>query len=381
MQRVLSKGKMRVYIMPVSGSGFSAQIGILVAISLGFLENQQSGPKPEIALASSGGNIAAYLGLAGDWNYQRILTACRTLTGQAFLTGWADNIPSWLFMAIARSSYRPGYGADSIFNYLFTPERLRNGSTEIWTGVTSRNSLEHQICTNRSKENSILSPQPIISVGAKQGFGIQCIGDGSGGGVQLCINDSLTTRYLDGNISEIAKITIASASIPWVVKPVVFENDLLIDGGAMYASPLSVLQNNLIEVSQTKFNDTGEPLKLFYISSDVLCKCSKSTAFDLLTEISLLLASSRASDIRSFIHVFETLTGGTRSIPSHHDKLTPKELGNLIINLDATNQTYAVLLYPPNTKTRIDMTAVTPEKLVDKVSNAFKEVSAFVWIR
>lgn len=369
---------MRVYVLPVSGGGFSAQIGILVGISMGLKENGANQIKPDIALASSGGNIAAYIGLAGDWDSQRILTACRTIDGQAFLTGWADNIPSWLFMAIARSSYRSGYGLDGVYNHHFSPERLRNGSTEIWTGVTIKNTLEHQVCTNRSKDNCILTPRPIISVAPPPpSFEI----GGEGGGIQLCINDSSSIRYLDGNVSQVSKISLASASIPWMVKPIKMDCDSLIDGGAMYASPLSVMHDNIIEVSQFRFNASGEPLRMIYISSDALSKSTKIAAFDLLTEISLLLASSRASDLRAFIQVFETLTGGTRSTPVHYEKLSSKKLGELIVNLDATNQTYAMLLYPPTSKTRINLTAVTPEKLIKKVKNASDEISAFVWIR
>lgn len=352
---------MRVYVLPISGGGFTIQLGILIAIARGYRLGGQRAPRPDLVLGSSGGNVAAYVGAAADWEELRVLSSLTYMSGNSFITGSIDSVQSLLLLPLSRALYQTGFGFDSFFNAGFTPARLRS-APEIWTGVSKRSSMEHEVFTNKAFGTTLLTPTPIVA------------DDGS----RVWLNDTLSARYLDGDIAAVSAVTQASASIPLLLKPVEIGTDTFCDGGALYASPLSSMSRNLTDVLVARAA-AGETIRLLYMTSRCVCDCNSRTPFDIIRELSMLLAASLSSDIRAFIQVFTTISGGVEVTPSMHKNMDPADLGALLTGLDASNKHYAVILFPLDQRGYIRLTSITTAKLRASTLRAIEAVSAFVW--
>ena len=72
---------MRIYVCPVSGGAFPLQLGLLAECGL-------AGVRPDIVMGSSGGNVAAYIGLAADWQAATIPTIATQVNTTMFAQSW-----------------------------------------------------------------------------------------------------------------------------------------------------------------------------------------------------------------------------------------------------------------------------------------------------
>jgi hypothetical protein len=59
---------------------------------------------------------------------------------------------------------------------------------------------------------------------------------------------TMPLQFLNGDINKISKITVASASVPILFKPVEYEGEEYIDGGVTYSSPLTPMQDELYNI-------------------------------------------------------------------------------------------------------------------------------------
>lgn len=198
---------MKITVLPVSGGGFPSQLALLTTL-----------PKvSDVVLGSSGGNIAAYLGMASDYDAKCIDRILKCLKSRMLLKSWWPEpftfIPSWVAGYSRGSSYDHGDGVDKLFHQLFTEGTVIK--KEIWTGTTDCSSSRSQLFCNRS--TSILKTERFI-----------------------CNEyNSKPLRYLNGNIKDISTVSLASASIPTMMPPVLFEGKRYTDGGTSYSSPLT----------------------------------------------------------------------------------------------------------------------------------------------
>ena len=209
----------RIFVLPVSGGGFPVQLGLLSELT-------SIGITPDQVLASSGGNIAAYLGLSADWSPYGLTRVVNYLKPSLFSSSWWPAplawMPSWSIGYFRGSVYAEGTGTDELISKMFTPTTIQN--TEIWTGTKNRTTGKgHLFCNRRQSSLPVEYFDPSL---------INC----------------MPLTYVDGDRDKLSKVILASASIPILVPEQEIDDCFHIDGGAAFASPLTPMQDVLRKV-------------------------------------------------------------------------------------------------------------------------------------
>lgn len=360
---------LRVYALPVSGGLFAVQMGLLCAVSAANSATRGRGisvpyneERPDIALASSGGNVSAYAGLSADWCRERIYRVADLLKTNQFLAPWSDSAPSWMFFAFSRAIFREGYGVEGLIRYLFTESSLRDNQTEIWTGAYNRRTGQQRLFTNKSYSETLLVPYSSGEVSEKPG--------------ELYLGVDVRSIYAGGDIDLIAKACLASASIPWLVKPVEIMGDSYSDGGCLYASPLTTVDSDLAIMG---IGPNARTLRLVYFSPKTMAEPRESRD-SLMSEIDNLLYASFTCDVRAFINLIVRL-GAPSPDPTEHHNLNAASFSLLLSDLDAAGTHYAVLLYPESSAddNMLDLQNLRPADIRRVMGRVESDFGAFVW--
>jgi len=219
---------MRIRCLPISGASFGAQLGIMCdVVQLG---------ECDIHMCSSGGAVATYVGLCGDWTPEGIRRVAADINSAMFIDswfqGWLSFLPSALMGIFKGSLYQKTYLGEAYLSSFLNEESIQR--SEIWVGAVDRSASKSQFFCNRSKSILQLERfQPEI-VGASE------------------------LIFLNGNVNMISKAVMASASVPIVMEAEVINGVEYVDGGMHYASPLTALIGTI---------NPDEPLHVDYISS------------------------------------------------------------------------------------------------------------------
>ncbi len=225
---------MYVLILPVSGCGFPKQLAILQHLC-------EAQCVPDITLASSGGNVAAFVAAAAKWTWPGIERISRELSSNLFSSSWANfSALSYVIGYFKGTIYNHGTGVTDFLHRYFTPETIT--TYEIWTGTY--NKQNQKACLFCNRDQSILD--------------LSCIDHD--------LTQSMPPVFNNGDINKIAYSGIASASIPATVPPQSIDNEDYIDGGIAGASPLAILREPILKY----VNDTS--LHLIYVNSIDLSK-------------------------------------------------------------------------------------------------------------
>jgi len=212
-------------VFPVSGGAFPVQLGLLAELTA----NQNI--IPDLALGSSGGNVAAYICHACNWKGSTMAEIVKPINSGMFVTSWWPKglrfMPSWMIGYFKGSVYSSGTGATELFQKMFTKESIC--STEIWTGTLNKVTGKGQFFCNRWEADSILKPSQDDTYAS------------------LFSRDCMPLTYMNADIELISKVTIASASIPVLVPEQIINNQVYVDGGTLFASPLTALQDSILE--------------------------------------------------------------------------------------------------------------------------------------
>lgn len=203
---------MRVYVLPISGGSFPTQLEILSELS-------DCKVKPDISFACSGGNIAAYVGSAGDWKRERIEAVAKNLCSKMMLERWAPGPFMYLYAYFTGSLYRAGRGVYRFFNHYFTRQTIQ--LDEIWTSTYDRKAQMSSYFCNLSGPRHFC---PSLDTSL-----LQCY----------------PPRYLSGDIFSIATVSQASASIPAYVESQFIGDEEHCDGGVSSASPFRAFRSHL----------------------------------------------------------------------------------------------------------------------------------------
>ena len=224
---------MYTLILPISGGGFVNQLGILQHLC-------EVNFKPDLTLASSGGNVAAYIASAANWKWSAIERISRELSQDLFVKKWSS-IPTMAILIgfFKGNSYNKGNGVKDFLNKYFTEKTITN--YEIWTGTYNQTHQKCSIFCNRSQDDSIIDASSI----------------------NHHLVQSCPPVYADGNIDLIASVGIASASIPALVPEEVIDGEHHSDGGVGGSSPIMQLYEPILEYTQT----SETPLHLIYVNS------------------------------------------------------------------------------------------------------------------
>lgn len=224
-----------VYVLPTSGGRFVNECALLQDI---YLARAKLGQRlygrrsyaPDLVLGASGGNIAAYLGLSGDWTEAGIDRALRKAKSEYFFRPWVQEglsiIPNPGMALFKGTLFQTGDGVQQVFEGIFDTQTITR--TEIWTGTYNEEARKAQFFCNRSKSQSLINTGNFND--------------------ELFIYDSLPLIYLDGDVENIGKVTMASASIPGFVPPVEINGVKYSDGGMMYSSPVAVFRPEIYRI-------------------------------------------------------------------------------------------------------------------------------------
>lgn len=211
-------------VATVSGGRFPSQLCALRLLS-------EHNYRPPLVFAGSGGAIAAYCAMAGDWTLSGIERVASSLNSDIFTCEQSDNACKILPNAAAAYfvGYIKEYNREAPKKFLenyFTPKTVRD--TEVWIGAVNARTERAALFCNRSMVDCILHPDEF----------------------DLTMFNCEPLHYLDGDLNHIAQAICASASVPMLVEPVSIGADRYVDCGVCFASALIPLQNVLSGASK-----------------------------------------------------------------------------------------------------------------------------------
>ncbi len=224
---------MNLLVLPVSGGGFVSQLGIIQHLcEMDFI--------PDVTLASSGGNVAAYVAAAADWKWAGIERISKELKQTLFMTPWNSLLSLSRIIGYFKCDvYNRGTGIQAFLKNHFTEKGIKK--YEIWTGTYNKMRKKTRLFCNKSKSECIMDAE--------------------------CIDEELTQSmqpiYADGDMEIIGDASIASASIPAIVPSKKTMGEEYIDGGVAAASPLTIMREPLIKY--IKENNCN--LHIIYVNS------------------------------------------------------------------------------------------------------------------
>jgi hypothetical protein len=379
-----------IYCLPISGGRFISQLGLLCElydakkINLGGNLNGSKYYQPNLVFASSGGNIATYIGLASDWNPISIERVLKDLKSEMFIKSWLPKelnfIPSWLIGTFKGNLYKQGDGSYEFFNYLFNEETISR--VEIWTGTYDKNNNKAQFFCNLEEKNSLIKENSFK--------------------YNEFIFNSLPLKYADCNIKKISDITIASASIPVYVSKKNIDTGSYSDGGIMYASPINAMSLEIcklvtgeeyknivedIEIPKTFFEEKirtyNKKLRLIYFSSydmenyKINNKNSEDDFENFKGTLKQIIHSSCLEDRNSAINILYKICDFKNIKYCHKNELNTILLAETLKKLDCFLH-YVIVLYPIK-KHAISISGFNAEEIVEKLKLSRENYGAHIW--
>lgn len=227
------KDEFYIYCLPVSGGMLVSHLAFLQEVFEarkivcgGKLKGKRS-YAPDICFGSSGGNLAIYLALLGDWSTEGIRRNYINLDNKTFIESWTGNtIPGQVIGLLTGSFFKHGQGAP--YDLKESGNRNKLKSVEIWTGTYDRNNRKAQYFCNLTESTSIINPNFF--------------------NMEDFLFDALPLKYVDGDVNKIMDIIVASSSLPVILPPKIIDGIEYSDGGMVSSSPLSVFANEIVRI-------------------------------------------------------------------------------------------------------------------------------------
>jgi hypothetical protein len=368
---------MKIFILPVSGGGFVVQLAIIQHLS-------ELNIIPDLTMSSSGGNVAAYISAAADWKWNKIEMISREMNNNLFAKPWSNiALISFLTGFFQGNLYNKGSGVEDFLKKYFTPEKIVKH--EIWTGTYNKDTQKAQLFCNRSKCDSIMAKFKM----------------------DHNLTQSMDNIYADGNIDLLAKVSLASASIPGIVPPQIINGKPYTDGGNFGASPLTIMKGSLIQyITKTKKNKNGaisnsedgencaiyngengengkkidceKCIHLFYINSVDLSDIEKFDSFNVLD----IWKQATEDLIRSFcvfdrLAAYEILRSQSNDIKSHNFKCTYNNLKK--IKKISKLAKYTLLELYPQDPLEVNITSFTGDDTINAIRKAYNNCLCRFW--
>lgn len=206
---------MQILVLPVSGGAFTNQLAIIKHLC-------ELNYEPTITLASSGGNVAAYVACAAEWKWPAIERIAKQLNSSHFIKPHSSvGILAIIIGYFRGEVYDHGIGIEGFLKQKFKHIPITN--YEIWTGTYNKERQKPRLFCN--KGSSILDINSM----------------------DLDLLQTMPPYFCDGDIEKIAHACIASASIPGLVSPQIIEGEKYTDGGVAGASPLNLMQEPILK--------------------------------------------------------------------------------------------------------------------------------------
>lgn len=224
---------MILLVLPISGGGFVAQLALIKHMCIANII-------PDVSLASSGGNVSAYIAAAGDWKWASIERISGDLNKSLLSTQWsAIGCLSLVIGYYKGNIYSNGTGIKDFFDKYFTTDTVKK--YEIWTGSYNKTKQKIQMFCNRGKYESIINTDDL----------------------DHNLTQTLEPVFADGDIDLISKATLGSASVPTLVPGERIGDDEYIDGGVGGASPMIYMKQPILK----HLNEKKDDLHIIYANS------------------------------------------------------------------------------------------------------------------
>ena len=333
---------MYIFILPISGGRFVSQLAGLQYLC-------ESNIKPDITLASSGGNVAAFIASAANWKWAGIERIARDLTNDLFSLPWSNiSIISNIICWFQASKCNEGRNITGYLNKYFTKETIMND--EIWTGTYNKD--QKRTCLFCNKKTSILDVSHI----------------------DYDLAQSTLPIFAHGDINLIGKYSTASASIPSLVPPQKIIGSLYEDGGVSSSSPLTVMSEPILNYVTT--NKTS--MHLIYINSINLSnhnqKSINNMADNLKETASNLVRSSVVNDRLAGYNLLKYFNTDInyKEFDCNYDNIEKIKLVQSIIN-------YSFLEIYPEITYEINIINFNGDDIINEIHKSYKNLKCRFW--
>lgn len=213
---------MEIIVAPISGGHFLSQT-MAYKILMYHID------KPKLILTGSGGSVASYVAMGSGWKPNMMDFVVNRLHSAIFVKPNEDKlisiVPPQLMVLFSESVYELGTGAPEFLEEFFSEETIQN--IEIWSCAINRDSGKAGLFCNKKRRESIIRAD----------------------NYNMSIFDTENLKYMCGNISHISNAILASSSVPIFVEPAKIGDNYYIDSGAMFASALTPLQDEIIQAT------------------------------------------------------------------------------------------------------------------------------------
>ena len=335
---------MRLLALPVSGGGFPTQLAALQHLcTIQYI--------PDLTLASSGGNVAAYIAAAAGWHWAGIERVARQLSQNLFVTPWSSiSLVGFIIGFFEGNLYNRGCGVAGFLQQYFTSSSIVEH--EIWTGTYNPTNQQARLFCNRAQANTIVN----------QDF------------IDHELTQTMTTIFADGDIELIAKAGLASASIPSLVPPQIIDDNKYQDGGMAGASPLAIMRGPIL----ARIRQTGEPLHITYVNSVDLNLPQKMTTHNvvdaLLQATSDLVRSATVADRWAGFQLLDKQHGTIHKetfLCNYDNLIRIKRLQELVH--------YSLLEIYPTVEHNLNISKFSGDDVAHNIRQAYDELSCRLW--
>jgi hypothetical protein len=330
--------------LPVSGERFVAQLGGIQLLCEG-------GITPDIMLASSGGNIAAYVAAAADWKWAGVERIAQEIRPNLLSQPW-NNISAISSMIgyFKGNVYNNGLGIKEFLEKFFDKETIIK--YEIWTGTFNKELKKSKLFCNKKEEDCILNTNDI----------------------DYDLTQSEKTCFANGDIDIISKSCIASASIPGLVPPQKIDKYNYIDGGVFSASPLSILHEPILRYTCKN----KSKLHMIYLNCCNLSEVDTTTQSNILD--TLKQASTdliRCQNVIDRLSTYELL----RCFPGEMNKEEFECNSETIIYIkEIYNKcSYSMLEIYPTKNCKVNIINFTRKDIIDNINLSYNNCKCRFW--
>jgi hypothetical protein len=359
-----------VYCFPICGGAFPCTLSLLQELSM-----VRERP-PDLCLASSGGTLAALLGLSANWDPCVIEHHASCLSAKMFVQRWAPSyLPEPIMAFLMGSVYDEGCGGYEFFQRIMTQDSLT--SCETWIGTYDSDERRAQFFCNKTKGESRINS---LNFNEDQ---------------DLFLSKSVV--FCDGDLESVYRVTLASSSIPMIVPPKTIMGSRHSDGGVMYASPLSVFYKeiariiagirkhyscNATDIPNTSENEqiiltsnyrTTKRLRLFYFMGSESMIKTGNAVYDTFVSV---LNSAVIRDRNKTIELLELLSPHGVSDEFYPDLCT-SDLAR-ILKHHSDDEHYVVCLFPHGTPT-IRISDFCGKDVVNVMENVRNHYGCRIW--
>jgi hypothetical protein len=335
---------MNVLILPVSGGSFVCQLGIIQHLCNGNI-------KPDIMLASSGGNIAAYISAAADWKWAGIERIAQEIKPEFLLQPWNNlSVLSTIIGYFKGNMFNSGIGIEKFLQEFFDKESIMK--YEIWTGTYNQKLRKSKLFCNKKKEDCILDASEI----------------------DHDLTQSEEATYANGDFKYISTSCIASASIPGLVPPTKINDQYYIDGGVSCASPLTILHTPILNFTCKN----KSKLHLIYINSNNLSSQCESNSNNILETFKQVTDDIiRCQNVTDRLSTYELLRCFPGAMNKEEFDCNPDNINHIKSIYEKSS--YSMLEIYPEKKFSVDVSNFNNKDIVDNIKLAQDNCKCSFW--